>query len=135
MQKKYKTEWGLVTGSSSGIGKALAEKLCSQAQPLVLFAARLHMWQAFCCLSPKSPLDRLTSGWAQGLNVVLVALDDKTLKETHAELQKKSSPHPSRLPSPPPVPTEPSPSPLATQHCTHHDAAVICGSDARSRQV
>ncbi|CAJ1992150.1 3-ketoacyl-CoA reductase [Leishmania donovani] len=54
LAKKYKTHWGLVTGSSSGIGKAIAEKLAGQ-----------------------------------GINVVLVALDDKMLADTFAELQKK----------------------------------------------
>ncbi|AIO01460.1 glucose/ribitol dehydrogenase, putative [Leishmania panamensis] len=54
LAKKYKARWGLVTGSSSGIGKAIAEKLASQ-----------------------------------GINVVLVALDDKMLADTFAELQKK----------------------------------------------
>ncbi|KAG5469440.1 hypothetical protein LSCM1_02661 [Leishmania martiniquensis] len=54
LAKKYKTQWGLVTGSSSGIGKAIAEKLAMQ-----------------------------------GINVVLVALDDKMLANTFAELQKK----------------------------------------------
>ena len=29
-QKKYGAQWALVTGASSGIGKALAAKLCEQ---------------------------------------------------------------------------------------------------------
>jgi hypothetical protein len=51
LKDKYKCEWALVTGSSSGIGKVLTEKLCGQ-----------------------------------GLNVVMVALDDKLLDETHKEV-------------------------------------------------
>jgi short-subunit dehydrogenase len=54
LKKKYKCEWALVTGSSSGIGKVLTEKLC-----------------------------------AQGLNVVMVALDDKLLDESHKEIVSK----------------------------------------------
>lgn len=54
LQRKYNAKWGLVTGSSSGIGKAIAEKLAMQ-----------------------------------GINVVLVALDDKMLADTFEELQKK----------------------------------------------
>ena len=51
LKDKYKCEWALVTGSSSGIGKVLTEKLCGQ-----------------------------------GLNVVMVALDDKLLDEAHKEV-------------------------------------------------
>ena len=51
LKDKYKCEWALVTGSSSGIGKVLTEKLCGQ-----------------------------------GLNVVMVALDDKLLDEAHKEI-------------------------------------------------
>jgi hypothetical protein len=54
LKEKYKCEWALVTGSSSGIGKVLTEKLC-----------------------------------AQGLNVVMVALDDKLLDESHEEIVAK----------------------------------------------
>ena len=54
LKEKYKCEWALVTGSSSGIGKVLTEKLC-----------------------------------AQGLNVVMVALDDKLLDESHKEIVAK----------------------------------------------
>ena len=53
LKEKYDAKWALVTGSGSGIGKALAFKLASQ-----------------------------------GLNVVLVSLDDKFLKETVAGLKE-----------------------------------------------
>ncbi len=54
LKDKYKCEWALVTGSSSGIGKVLTEKLCEQ-----------------------------------GLNVVMVALDDKLLEESHKDIVAK----------------------------------------------
>lgn len=38
LAKKYKAKWGLVTGSSSGIGKAIAEKLAGQGISVVLVA-------------------------------------------------------------------------------------------------
>jgi hypothetical protein len=53
LKLKYNSDWALVTGGGSGIGKALAWKLASQ-----------------------------------GLNVVLVSLDDEFLKQTTQELQK-----------------------------------------------
>ena len=54
LKKRYNAEWALVTGSGSGIGKALAFKLASQ-----------------------------------GLNVVLVSLDDSHLKNTMKELKSQ----------------------------------------------
>ncbi|GAQ83330.1 17 beta-hydroxysteroid dehydrogenase type 3 [Klebsormidium nitens] len=51
LKKKYDADWAFVTGSSSGIGRALAERLA-----------------------------------LQGVNIVLVALDDQLLKDTHAAL-------------------------------------------------
>lgn len=54
LRKKYSAKWAVVTGSSSGIGKAIAERLAQQ-----------------------------------GLNVVMVALGDKTLDDSHQELKKK----------------------------------------------
>ena len=54
LKKKYQCEWALVTGSSSGIGRVLTEKLC-----------------------------------AQGLNVVMVALDDALLAASHKEIAAK----------------------------------------------
>jgi len=52
--KRYDAKWALVTGSGSGIGKAIAFKLASQ-----------------------------------GLNVVLVSLDDEHLKNTMKQLKEK----------------------------------------------
>mmetsp|Transcript_9554 Transcript_9554/g.11126 ORF Transcript_9554/g.11126 Transcript_9554/m.11126 type:complete len:191 (-) Transcript_9554:543-1115(-) len=52
LKKRYDATWSLVTGSGSGIGKALAFKLASQ-----------------------------------GLNVVLVSLDDDCLKQTMKEIK------------------------------------------------
>ena len=54
LKKRYNAQWALVTGSGSGIGKALAFKLASQ-----------------------------------GLNVVLVSLDDEHLKNTVKQLKEK----------------------------------------------
>eukprot|EP01134_Creolimax_fragrantissima_P005965 CFRG5965T1 len=51
-KKKYSATWGLVTGSSSGIGRSIAERLASQ-----------------------------------GINVVLVALDDETFTRTMNEIR------------------------------------------------
>eukprot|EP00698_Gefionella_okellyi_P005655 TRINITY_DN15128_c0_g1_i1.p1 TRINITY_DN15128_c0_g1~~TRINITY_DN15128_c0_g1_i1.p1 ORF type:complete len:321 (+),score=71.84 TRINITY_DN15128_c0_g1_i1:40-1002(+) len=56
LKRKYNATWAVVTGSSSGIGKAIATRLAGQ-----------------------------------GLNVVLVALADKLLDDTHEELQKAFS--------------------------------------------
>ncbi|KAH8607242.1 putative short chain dehydrogenase Enoyl (Acyl carrier protein) reductase [Trypanosoma vivax] len=54
LRKKYKAEWAVVTGASSGIGKAISRKLAQQ-----------------------------------GINVVLVALDDALLDNTFSELQQQ----------------------------------------------
>eukprot|EP00045_Choanoeca_perplexa_P004778 m.40591 g.40591 ORF g.40591 m.40591 type:complete len:336 (-) comp12761_c0_seq1:77-1084(-) len=52
LKKKYKAEWALVTGASSGIGKAVVKKLAQQ-----------------------------------GINVVMVALDDKLLADSVKEME------------------------------------------------
>eukprot|EP00695_Tsukubamonas_globosa_P001431 TRINITY_DN2455_c0_g1_i1.p1 TRINITY_DN2455_c0_g1~~TRINITY_DN2455_c0_g1_i1.p1 ORF type:complete len:149 (+),score=51.98 TRINITY_DN2455_c0_g1_i1:46-492(+) len=54
LKKKYNARWAVITGSSSGIGKALAERLAQQ-----------------------------------GLNIVLVALQDKLLDETFQTFKDK----------------------------------------------
>jgi short-subunit dehydrogenase len=38
LKKKYNAEWALVTGASSGIGKAIVEKLCAQETNVVMVA-------------------------------------------------------------------------------------------------
>jgi hypothetical protein len=58
LKTKYGAEWALVTGSSSGIGRALTTKLAKQ-----------------------------------GINVVMVAIDDKLLTDVHAQMQKESVEH------------------------------------------
>jgi short-subunit dehydrogenase len=52
LKQKYHAKWALVTGASSGIGKALTEKLANQ-----------------------------------GINVVMVALDDQILKDSFNEIK------------------------------------------------
>jgi short-subunit dehydrogenase len=53
LKKKYGAEWAVVTGSSSGIGRALTTKLAQQ-----------------------------------GVNVVMVALDDQLLTDVHKKMQQ-----------------------------------------------
>ena len=53
LKKKYGAKWAVVTGSSSGIGRAITTKLARQ-----------------------------------GINVVMVAIDDKLLTDVHAQMQK-----------------------------------------------
>jgi len=55
LKRKYNAKWAVVTGASTGIGRAITEKLASQ-----------------------------------GINVVLVALDDKFLKDFYAEIKTKN---------------------------------------------
>ena len=54
MKKKYNAKWAMVSGGSSGLGRALVQKLANQ-----------------------------------GLNIVIVALDDDLLKKTGEELKKE----------------------------------------------
>lgn len=46
LKKKYDAQWALVTGSSSGIGKALAEILCEQGLNVVMVAKEDDILQA-----------------------------------------------------------------------------------------
>ncbi|KAJ1620944.1 hypothetical protein T492DRAFT_1074198 [Pavlovales sp. CCMP2436] len=54
LKKRYKADWALVTGGSSGIGRAIVEKLVKQ-----------------------------------GVNVVIVALQDSLLDDFHAQLERE----------------------------------------------
>lgn len=36
-KKKYNAEWAVVTGASSGIGRAISEKLASQVETTINF--------------------------------------------------------------------------------------------------
>jgi len=54
LKKKYNAKWAMVSGGSSGLGRALVQKLANQ-----------------------------------GLNIVIVALDDDLLKKTGEELKKE----------------------------------------------
>jgi NADPH:quinone reductase-like Zn-dependent oxidoreductase len=54
LKKRYKADWAVVTGGSSGIGRAIVEKLVKQ-----------------------------------GVNVVIVALQDSLLDDFHAQLERE----------------------------------------------
>ncbi len=79
MQRKYNAEWAVVTGASSGIGRAITEKLAQQVQ--------------YCttCKSPASraSTDRPVIGVVQGINVAMVALDDSMFAEVFAKMHEE----------------------------------------------
>ena len=100
LKKAYRAQWALVTGASSGMECTPVCRHCI-SNPARLWPVCIHT----CCGLPSAHLGvaSLLPSWlmwcaagigkalakklaSQGLNVVLVALPDKLLQETHAEL-------------------------------------------------
>lgn len=75
LKKKYGASWALVTGSSSGIGKSIAQKLALQGLNVVLVALDVRARQPRG-RGPQSPASAAHSG-----------SQDKLLAETTAELK------------------------------------------------